>query len=116
MVGQNVWKSIEETVESADKNLRKDQIFSYLKSIFDKLYVLRNQIFHGAATDQSRANRGTLAIAVLVPAFINAVEDQGDTIRSDGIPYPPFKGKKSSQYSPLEQDFQGPPERKNPKQ
>jgi hypothetical protein len=121
MVAPNVWQSIEITVESADKDLRNDQISSYLQAIFERLYVLRNQIFHGASKDQSRANRGTLAIAVpvlaeFVPAFIKAVEDQGDKVRSDGIPYPPFKGKKSSQYSPLEQDFQGPLECKNPKQ
>ena len=105
-------------MESADRNLRNGRIYHYLKAIFERLYILRNQIFHGASKDQSRANRPSLISAVpvlaeLVPAFIKAVEDQGDRIRSDGIPYLPFKGEKSSKYPLLEQAFQGHP--KTPK-
>ncbi|WP_447965598.1 hypothetical protein [Nitrospira sp. Ecomares 2.1] len=108
------WGLIEKSVRSAENNLRKGQIDNYLKQIFERLYVLRNQIFHGASKDQSRANRRSLTSAVpvlaeLVPVFIKAVEDHGKNIRSDGAPYAPFKGQKSSRHPLSEQDFKGPP-------
>ncbi|GJL69479.1 MAG: hypothetical protein NPIRA06_21140 [Nitrospirales bacterium] len=110
-----IWGSIEKTVEAANKNLKNGELGQYLKPIFEQLYVLRNQIIHGASKEQSRANRRSLTSAVpvlaeLVPVFIKAVEDHGHNIRSDGIPYSPFKGKKSSKHPLLEQDFKGPPD------
>src|SRR5262245_37155235 len=41
-----------------------------LELIFGRLYLLRNQVFHGAAKSESSANRESLnpAVAFLVPA------------------------------------------------
>ncbi len=49
-----------------------------LASLFDRLYVLRNQILHGAATWNSSVNRdqvedGAALMAFLIPAFVNVM-------------------------------------------
>ena len=63
-----------------------------LKTLFDRMYVLRNQILHGAATYRSSVNRnqvrdGTAIMATLVPIFFNLMKDNiGDDW---GKPYYP---------------------------
>ena len=47
-----------------------------LTTVFDRLYVLRNQLFHGAATWRGKVNRpqvqdGARILAFLIPIFIN---------------------------------------------
>lgn len=68
---------------------------SELVTLFSRLYVLRNQIFHGCSTDRSSRNRPSLMAAVpvlekLVHAFIGVVEfrGSGETIMAKP-PYPP---------------------------
>ena len=51
-----------------------------LERMFDRLYVLRNQVLHGAATWQGSVNRdqvedGAAIMAFLVPHFINLMLD-----------------------------------------
>jgi hypothetical protein len=65
-----------------------------LEELFRRLYVLRNQIFHGASTDRSSANRDSLKAAVpvlaaLVPVLRSVMRNA--ITRSDwgSIPYVP---------------------------
>ncbi len=51
-----------------------------LSILFDRLYVLRNQLVHGGATWDSSANRdqvrdGAALLGCLLPVFINLMMD-----------------------------------------
>jgi hypothetical protein len=63
-----------------------------LTTLFDRLYVLRNQLVHGGATWNSKVNRsqvqdGTRIMAFLVPLFIDLMMDNPEF--SWGAPYYP---------------------------
>ena len=63
-----------------------------LSILFDRLYVLRNQLFHGGATWNSRVNRrqvrdGAQIMAFLVPHFIELMMDHPEA--GWGPPYYP---------------------------
>ena len=63
-----------------------------LSILFDRLYVLRNQLFHGGSTWNSGVNRrqvrdGTNIMAFLVPHFIDLMMDHPDA--GWGPPYYP---------------------------
>ena len=65
---------------------------SALSVLFDRLYVLRNQLVHGGATWSSTVNRaqvrdGTALLGTLVPIFIALMMDHPD--RDWGRPYYP---------------------------
>ena len=54
-----------------------------LEKLFDRLYVLRNQILHGGATWNSSLNRkqvddGAEIMAFLIPCFVNVMMDHPD--------------------------------------
>lgn len=73
---------------------------SALTTLLSRLYVLRNQIFHGCSTDRSSKNRPSLEAAVpvlekLVRAFIGivAVQGSGEAILAKP-PYPPSQGSR----------------------
>ena len=63
--------------------------------IFRRLYVLRNQIFHGSSTDRSTANRRSLehgvpVLGAFVEAFCDIVEQHAsDEPELQDPPYPP---------------------------
>jgi hypothetical protein len=73
---------------------------SDLITLLNRLYVLRNQIFHGCSTDRSSKNRPSLKAAVpvlehLVDAFIAVVRDQGSGKPFLAKPpYPPSQGSR----------------------
>lgn len=55
-----------------------------LSILFDRLYVLRNQIIHGGSTWDSAANRnqvrdGAALLSCLLPVFIDLMMDHPDT-------------------------------------
>ena len=55
-----------------------------LSTVFDRLYVLRNQIIHGGATWNSSVNRsqikeGAEILAFLVPVFVTLMMDNPNT-------------------------------------
>ena len=63
-----------------------------LTMLFDRLYVLRNQLVHGGATWNSSVNRdqvkdGARILAFLVPIFVDLMMDNPDT--DWGAPYYP---------------------------
>ena len=63
-----------------------------LSVVFDRLYVLRNQIIHGGATWNSAVNRsqvtdGAAVLGSLIPLFIDIMMDNPD--RDWGRPFYP---------------------------
>ena len=63
-----------------------------LSMLFDRLYVLRNQLVHGGATWNSSINRdqvrdGARILSFLVPIFVDLMMDNSDV--SWGLPYYP---------------------------
>ncbi len=86
----------EERFENSKKKIRKalakEDTKLILSTLFDRLYVLRNQTIHGGATWNSSVNRsqvqdGARIMAFLVPLFINLMMDNPDI--SWGAPYYP---------------------------
>jgi len=62
--------------------MRQDTPF-VLTTLFDRLYVLRNQLMHGGATWNSSVNRaqvrdGAAILAFLLPLFIDLMMDNAD--------------------------------------
>ena len=65
-----------------------------LATLFDRLYVLRNQLIHGGATWRSSVNRqqvedGAAIMAFLVPHFINLMLDNPNIVNWGQPPYSP---------------------------
>ena len=59
--------------------LARDNIYEVLKEVFDRLYVLRNQLFHGGATfatgwGRSQVRDGSRIMASLVPEIIKIMQ------------------------------------------
>jgi hypothetical protein len=74
---------------------------NHLSTLLNRLYVLRNQVFHGCSTHRSSKNRISLEAAVpvlehLVVVFIGMVESQGseEPILARA-PYPPSQGSRT---------------------
>lgn len=72
--------------------LREHDTVEVLNLVFDRLYVLRNQIIHGGATWNSWVNRsqvhdGAAILTFLVPVFIDVMMDNPD--EDWGRPYYP---------------------------
>ena len=70
---------------------RRDTV-TILSILFDRLYVLRNQLVHGGATWNSSVNRqqvhdGAAVLGSFLPMFIDIMMDQGDA--DWGAPYYP---------------------------
>ena len=65
-----------------------------LKKLFDRLYVLRNQLMHGCATQNGSLNRrqveaGSEILALLVPLFLDIMSDHPEAEEDWGrISYP----------------------------
>jgi hypothetical protein len=69
--------------------------------LFQRLYVLRNQVFHGCSADGSTKNREAIRRAArilhdLVPLFVEVLRENGDhpAVKRllDDLPYPPSVG------------------------
>jgi hypothetical protein len=74
------WK---DTFDKRNKNvfsaLGKDDIHTVLKEVFARLYVLRNQLFHGSATfatgwGRSQVRNGSRIMASLVPEILKIMQ------------------------------------------
>jgi hypothetical protein len=78
--------------ERIGKALARNDTKFILSTLFDRLYVLRNQLLHGGATWDSKVNRGQVGdgyriLATLVPIFIDLMMDNPDL--DWGAPYYP---------------------------
>ena len=79
-----VWRpSLNKSINRFNQATRDGNIRDILEELFDRLYVLRNQLLHGGATWQGSVNRiqvqdGAAIMAFLVPRFINLMLDKPD--------------------------------------
>ena len=74
----------EDTKRGIELSLRERDTLDILVTLFDRLYVLRNQLLHGGSTWQGSVNRsqvqdGAAIMAFLVPHFINLMLDNPTT-------------------------------------
>jgi hypothetical protein len=74
--------------------MSKGYTLPVLIELFDRMYLLRNQIFHGAATSGSKLNRpameqSTVLLQGIVPAVIAIMIGAGTEIRWGPICFPP---------------------------
>ena len=82
--GNDDWSGwFERSKEIAANALDRRDTVSVLRILFDRLYVLRNQIMHGGATWKGSVNRkqvqeGALIMAFLVPSFLNLMMDNAE--------------------------------------
>ena len=77
MPGYDDWEMrFEKAKELGLRSLKNGDTAQILSLIFDRLYVLRNQVFHGAATWKSSVNRAQIKdarriLGYLLPLFID---------------------------------------------
>lgn len=82
--GSTNWKQrFRDGQNDIEHELLSRQTKAILVRMFDRLYVLRNQLLHGGATWQGSVNRdqvedGAAIMAFLVPHFINLMLDNPD--------------------------------------
>ena len=72
--------ALEESKKSVKLRLAVGHTADVLETLFDRLYVLRNQLIHGGATWNSSVNRqqvedGAMVMSFLVPAVIDLLID-----------------------------------------
>jgi hypothetical protein len=76
------------------KELRKSDPTGFLLLVYPRLQVLRNQVFHGSAAENTRINLATLNPALrllesMVPVFLRLMIDSGGSVKWPAIAYPP---------------------------
>ena len=91
--GHEDWEGLfQRSQEIANNALERGDTLAILRIVFDRLYVLRNQLLHGGSTYSAPPNRtqvqaGALIMAFLVPLFIDLMLEHP---HSDwGSPYYP---------------------------
>ena len=81
IAGNDDWEvRFERARDLGHRALANGDVVQILSIIFDRLYVLRNQVFHGAATWKSSVNRAqikdaTRILAFLLPLFVDLMLD-----------------------------------------
>lgn len=94
IAGASDWQErLNRSKASIQTALVKRDTARILSVLFDRLYVLRNQLVHGGATWNSSVNRdqvrdGCALLGCLLPVFINLMMDSPD--RDWGRPYYPI--------------------------
>ncbi|MAT64354.1 MAG: hypothetical protein CMQ43_12490 [Gammaproteobacteria bacterium] len=92
-LGGEQWEtSFDRSQRRVARALKEQDTKTILSTLFDRLYVLRNQLVHGGATWNSQVNRdqvrdGARILAVLVPVFVDLMMDNPDA--TWGAPYYP---------------------------
>jgi len=91
--GYDDWdRSFESAKHVANKAIQANDTKTILSILFDRLYVLRNQLVHGGATWNSQVNRdqvrdGCAILTFLLPCFIDIMMENPN--ESWGPPYYP---------------------------
>lgn len=91
----NQWQdSFKRSTQVALRSLMDGETDVVLSIVFDRLYVLRNQLIHGGATWNSSMNRGQLKdgasiLMALVPQIISLMIDHPE-LDFGGVLYPPI--------------------------
>lgn len=87
-------RQVKQEVKAAILGYQKADRLPILRLLFERLYILRNQVFHGASTKGSRLNRRTLQISAallmdLLPTFLEIMIDAGVTEDWGDVSFPP---------------------------
>lgn len=87
-------RQVKQEVKAAILGYQKTHRLPILRLLFERLYVLRNQVFHGASTKGSRLNRRTLQISAailidLLPTFLDIIVDAGVKEDWGDVNFPP---------------------------
>ena len=89
VITEDVWKGrFQKSKRTASKALGKMNTKKVLSVVFDRLYVLRNQLVHGGSTWNSQVNRkqvkdGGDLMMKLVPSIIHIMMESHDTLWGD---------------------------------
>jgi hypothetical protein len=90
------WETLfKKSRQNALRDFGNHQILPILQELFERLYILRAQVFHGAATSGSKLNRrqintGTDILSALVPVMIAVMIDAGTEVEWGEICFPPL--------------------------
>ena len=88
--------ALQQAGQYAVVNLGNHMVAGPLQELFERLYVLRAQVFHGAATRGSKLNRqvmrmGTQVLAQIVPAMIQVMLQAGLKVDWGTVCFPPVE-------------------------
>lgn len=89
-------KRLHEEVRNLLPRFGEKNLFPILATLFDRLYIMRVQLFHGASTQGSSLNRRTLKQCTLVlseimPILLAVMIDNGISVDWGGICFPPIQ-------------------------
>ena len=92
--GAKAARQINKEVKNAILTYMKPNRLRILRLLFERLYVMRNQVFHGASTKGSYLNRRTLSASAnilmdLLPACLAIMIENGASEDWGGICFPP---------------------------
>lgn len=85
--------NIDKKLEDFERAISHNETESILKYLFERIKMLRNQIFHGSSSADTRRNRdalvpGILLLEELLPLLVRVMIKHGAQIRWPDIPYP----------------------------
>ena len=95
-IGHDNWKDkFQKSVRYVLRCYQNNGVVGILQELFERLYVLRAQVFHGAATSGSKLNRrqintGTEILVALIPAMIAIMIDAGPEVDWGEVCFPPM--------------------------
>jgi hypothetical protein len=77
-------------------DFRQGNTLALLQELFERLYVMRQQVFHGAATSGGKLNRASLEtctqlLAAIVPAMIETMIAAGPGVDWGEVCFPPVE-------------------------
>ena len=87
-------RQVKKDVKEAILGYQKTNRLPILRLLFDRLYVMRNQVFHGASTKGSKLNRRALQLSAMVlmdvlPVFMEIMLDTGFDSDWGEVCFPP---------------------------
>lgn len=95
-------RQVKKEVKEAILVYSRQERLPVLRLLFDRLYVMRNQVFHGASTKGSKLNRRALqasatVLSDLLPSFLEIMIDAGVDRDWGKVCFPPeVEGKPTS--------------------